>query len=126
MIYPTFVAYVLFALLLVGFIILHVLAALYHQFVKKDVLLLRMSFGRRVSDPSAPVETATPTLRGDDRRFQSTAPRPVIGQTRPVKVAADEDVPVVEVDGRVAVAGDQRDLVAKPEPVSRLALGSLY
>jgi hypothetical protein len=50
----------------------------------------------------------------------------VIGQTRPVKVAADEDVPAVEVDGRVAVAGDQPDLVAKPEPVSRLALGSLY
>jgi cytochrome b561 len=45
MIYPTFVAHVLFALLLVGFIILHVLAALYHQFVKKDGLLLRCPSG---------------------------------------------------------------------------------
>jgi Prokaryotic cytochrome b561 len=61
MIYPPFVAHVLFALLFVGFIILHVLVALYHQFVKKDGLLLRMSFGRRVSDPSAPVETVIPT-----------------------------------------------------------------
>src|SRR5271166_2530684 len=32
-------------------------------------------------------------------------------------VAADADIPVVEVDGRVAVAGDQPDLVAEPEPV---------
>jgi hypothetical protein len=30
-------------------------------------------------------------------------------------VAADADVPVVEVDGRVAMAGDQADLVAEPE-----------
>ena len=36
MIYPTFVVHVLFALLLVGLIILHVLVALDHQFVKKD------------------------------------------------------------------------------------------
>jgi cytochrome b561 len=60
MIYPTFVAHVLFALLLVGFISLHVLAALYHQFVKRDGLFRRMSFGKRVSNPSAPTETATP------------------------------------------------------------------
>src|SRR5690242_8701254 len=32
-------------------------------------------------------------------------------------VAADTDTPVVEVDGRVAVAGDQPDVVAEPEPV---------
>jgi hypothetical protein len=32
-------------------------------------------------------------------------------------VAADTDIRVVEVDGRVAVAGDQADLVAEPEPV---------
>src|SRR5713101_1727171 len=32
-------------------------------------------------------------------------------------VVADADIPVVEVDGRVAVAGDQADLVAEPEPV---------
>ena len=30
---------------------------------------------------------------------------------------ADADIPVVEVDGRVAMAGDQPDLVAEPEPV---------
>jgi len=32
-------------------------------------------------------------------------------------VAADADIPVVEVDGRVAMAGDQADLVAEPEAV---------
>src|SRR6266478_7156284 len=32
-------------------------------------------------------------------------------------VAADADVPVVKVDGGVAVAGDQPNLVAEPEPV---------
>jgi cytochrome b561 len=46
-IYPTFVAHSYFALLLVGLIVLHVLAALYHQFIRKDGLLRRMSFGRR-------------------------------------------------------------------------------
>ncbi len=46
-IYPTFVAHFYIATLLVGLIILHTLAALYHQFVRKDGLLRRMSFGRR-------------------------------------------------------------------------------
>jgi hypothetical protein len=32
-------------------------------------------------------------------------------------VAAHADIPVVKVDGRVAKAGDQPDLVAQPEPV---------
>src|SRR6516164_2778778 len=32
-------------------------------------------------------------------------------------VAAHTDIPVVKVDGRVAVARDQPDLVAEPEPV---------
>ena len=32
-------------------------------------------------------------------------------------VAADADIPIVEVDGRVAVAGDQPDLVAEPQAV---------
>jgi hypothetical protein len=32
-------------------------------------------------------------------------------------VAADADIPVVEVDGRVAMAGDEADLVADLEPV---------
>ena len=52
-IYPTFVAHVFFAALLVGLIVLHVLAALYRQFVRKDGLFRRMSFGRRVSNRSA-------------------------------------------------------------------------
>ncbi len=55
-IYPTFVAHVFFAMLLVGFVILHVLAAFYHQFVRNDGLFRRMSFGRRVSDPSVAAE----------------------------------------------------------------------
>jgi cytochrome b561 len=56
MIYPAFVAHVFFATFLVGFIILHVLAAVYHQFVRKDASFRRMFFGRRVSYPSAPAE----------------------------------------------------------------------
>jgi cytochrome b561 len=53
-IYPTFVAHFFVALLLVGFILLHTAAALYHQFARKDRLLRRMWFGRRASGPSAP------------------------------------------------------------------------
>jgi cytochrome b561 len=56
MIYPTFVAHVFFATLLVGFVILHVLAAFYHQFVRKDGLFRRMLFARRMSNSSAPAE----------------------------------------------------------------------
>jgi cytochrome b561 len=55
-IYPTFVAHGYFAAILVGFIALHVLAAFYHQFVRKDGLFRRMFFGRRVRNPSASVE----------------------------------------------------------------------
>ena len=47
MIYPTRVAHGYIALLLAYFIILHVAAAIYHQFVRKDGLFRRMSFGRR-------------------------------------------------------------------------------
>jgi cytochrome b561 len=50
MIYPTRVAHGYIALVLAGFIILHVAAPIYHQFVRKDGLLQRMSFGRRVSN----------------------------------------------------------------------------
>ena len=32
-------------------------------------------------------------------------------------VVPDADIPVIEVDGRVAMAGDQPDLVAEREPV---------
>jgi cytochrome b561 len=56
MIYPTRVAHGLIATLLAGFIILHVLAAFYHQFVRKDGLFRRMFFGRRMSSPSTPAE----------------------------------------------------------------------
>jgi cytochrome b561 len=52
--YPSFVAHGYLALLLVGFVVFHVLAALYHQFVLRDRLFRRMWFGRRVSNPSAP------------------------------------------------------------------------
>jgi cytochrome b561 len=56
LIYPTRVAHGYIAALLVGFIVLHVLAALYHQFVRQDGLLRRTLFGRRVSDPAAAAE----------------------------------------------------------------------
>jgi len=45
--YPTWIAHATIAAILVGFIALHVLAALYHQFVRRDALLQRMLFGRR-------------------------------------------------------------------------------
>jgi cytochrome b561 len=51
-IYPSRVAHGYIAALLVGLIVLHVLAALYHQFVRKDGLFRRMFFGRRASNPS--------------------------------------------------------------------------
>lgn len=46
--YPTRVAHGYIAKLLVGLIILHVIAAFYHQFVRKDGLFQRMSFARRM------------------------------------------------------------------------------
>jgi cytochrome b561/DNA-binding transcriptional ArsR family regulator len=52
-IYPTFVAHGTLAALLAGFIVLHLLAALFHQFVLKDGLLSRMLFGRRGPASSA-------------------------------------------------------------------------
>jgi Prokaryotic cytochrome b561 len=52
-IYPTRVAHGYIAALLVGLISLHVLAALYHQLVKKDGLFRRMLFGRRMSNAAA-------------------------------------------------------------------------
>jgi cytochrome b561 len=55
-IYPSFVAHGFLAVLLSGFIFLHVIAALYHQFARKDRLLRRMWFGRRALDPVAPAE----------------------------------------------------------------------
>jgi cytochrome b561 len=52
-VYPTFMAHGTLAALLAGFIVLHVLAALFHQFVLKDGLLRRMLFGRRGPTSSA-------------------------------------------------------------------------
>jgi cytochrome b561 len=45
--YPSFLAHGAIALLLVGVIILHVLAASYHQFIRKDGSFERMAVGRR-------------------------------------------------------------------------------
>lgn len=63
-IYPTWVAHGYIAALLFAFIVLHVLAALYHQFVKQDGLFRRMFFGRRVANPrlqrSNTAKTANP------------------------------------------------------------------
>jgi cytochrome b561 len=55
-IYPSFIAHGYLAVFLVSFIGLHVLAAFYHQFVRKDGLFRRMFFGRDVSDPMASTE----------------------------------------------------------------------
>jgi cytochrome b561 len=52
-IYPAFVAHGALAALLAGFILSHILAALFHQFVLKDGLLRRMLFGRRRPTSSA-------------------------------------------------------------------------
>jgi len=48
-VYPSFVLHGYFATLLVGFIVVHVLATLYHHFVTKDGVFRRMWFGRRES-----------------------------------------------------------------------------
>jgi len=55
-VYRPFVAHGYLAALLAAFIALHVLAAFYHQFVRKDGLFRRMWFGRRALNPSAPAE----------------------------------------------------------------------
>jgi len=57
-IYPSFVAHGYIAAALAGFIVLHLLAALYHQFVMKDALFRRMWFGRRVYKPSPNSDSA--------------------------------------------------------------------
>ena len=52
MIYPTRVAHGYLAAILAAFIVLHVLAALYHQFVLRDGLIRRMSLERRTGAPT--------------------------------------------------------------------------
>jgi len=54
--YPTWVAHGYLAALLAGLIALHLLAALYHHFVRKDRLFRRMSFARRAADSSVAAE----------------------------------------------------------------------
>jgi cytochrome b561 len=46
-VYPTFVAHALLGIAFASLIILHVLAALYHQFIRKDGPFRRVSFGQR-------------------------------------------------------------------------------
>ncbi len=55
-VYPTFVAHSFLAAILAGFVVLHVLAALYHQFACKDRLFRRMWFGRRAAKAAASAE----------------------------------------------------------------------
>ncbi len=45
--YPSFVAHSWLAAVFPGVLALHVVAALYHQFVRRDALFRRMGFGRR-------------------------------------------------------------------------------
>jgi cytochrome b561 len=54
---PTRVLHGYVAKALVALIALHVTAALYHQFVRRDGLLRRMWFGRRFVSPHAPPST---------------------------------------------------------------------
>ena len=56
--YPAWQAHFWLGLLLAGVIVLHVLAALYHQFLAKDRLLGRMAFGRRAAGPAPARDTS--------------------------------------------------------------------
>lgn len=51
-IYPSFVAHSYIALFLAGLIVLHLAAAVYHQFARGDRLLRRIWFGRRALVPA--------------------------------------------------------------------------
>ena len=55
-IYPSFVAHSFFAAILAGFIVLHVLGALYHQFMRRDRLFWRIWFGRRTAKAATPAQ----------------------------------------------------------------------
>lgn len=48
--YPTFAAHAILATVLANLIVVHVLAAVYHQLVRKDDLLSRMLWGRRAAN----------------------------------------------------------------------------
>ncbi|HLZ06341.1 MAG TPA: cytochrome b/b6 domain-containing protein [Bradyrhizobium sp.] len=47
--YPTFTIHIVLALLLSALVLVHVVAALYHQLFKRDQLLRRIWFGRRAA-----------------------------------------------------------------------------
>jgi cytochrome b561 len=47
-VYPTFAAHTVLAVILAGLVVLHIAAAFYHHLIRKDRLLGRMGFGRRV------------------------------------------------------------------------------
>jgi cytochrome b561 len=51
-VFPTFRAHAALATLLAILIVVHIAAALYHQFVLKDGLFRRMWFGRRTIVPA--------------------------------------------------------------------------
>jgi len=51
-IYPSFLAHGYIATILAGLIVLHVLAAFYHQFARRDRLFARMFYGLRASGPA--------------------------------------------------------------------------
>jgi len=53
LVYPTRVAHGIVGWTLVALIGLHIIAVLFHQFIKKDGLLRRMWFGRRISQVAA-------------------------------------------------------------------------
>lgn len=56
LIYPTRIAHGYLAVILAGLILLHLFTVLYHQFVVKDGLFRRMSFGRHASGAAVPTE----------------------------------------------------------------------
>src|SRR6266436_4450149 len=71
--------------------------------------------------PSSEATASYPKYRPPTQRFgDPTSVNGAAGGDRPElldAVVADADIPVVEVDGGVAMAGDQADFVAEPEPV---------
>jgi cytochrome b561 len=53
-VYPTFVAHAALAIIFASLVVLHILAAVFHQVIRKDGIMRRMSFGPRILLP--PVE----------------------------------------------------------------------
>jgi cytochrome b561 len=53
--YPSFAAHACLAWLLAGLIVLHLRSAVHHYFVRKDGVLRRILFGKRVIVPTSPI-----------------------------------------------------------------------